>query len=231
MNKHVVLVCDDNRAIHDSLADYLTPEGIEMVSVYDGAGALYQIKHNSFDVVILDVMLPGIDGYEVCRQIRRISNVYIIMMSAKGEDVDRIVGLEVGADDYLSKPVSPREVVIRIKKAIMKSVPAEEPAKLTLAELTVYPESYKAFVNDQEVSLTPKESEILIFMLANVNKVLSRERIINAAWGYEYYGDTRAVDTIVKRLRQKLTFEGVHFAIRSVYGVGYIMEETNADPK
>lgn len=147
------------------------------------------------------------------------------LISARSDNVDRIVGLEVGADDYLSKPVSPREVVIRIKKAIKKNDRRTELKKFSLAELTVFPDSYQVFINDKEINLTSKEVEMLTFLISNSGKVLTREHILNAVWGYEYCGDTRAVDTMIKRLRQKLMSDDLHFIIRSVYGVGYIMEE------
>lgn len=225
MFKNQVLICDDNRAMHDTITEYLNQEGIEVISAYDGESALEYLKNNNPDVVVLDVMLPGIDGYEVCRQIRKTSDIFIIMISARGENVDRIVGLEVGADDYLSKPVSPREVVIRIKKAIRRNEKKTAPKEFSLAELTVLPDSYQVFIKGEEVALTSKEIDVLSFLISNAGKVLTREHILNAAWGYEYCGDTRAVDTLIKRLRQKLLKDDLHFSIRSVYGVGYVLEE------
>ncbi|MBE6018563.1 MAG: response regulator transcription factor [Lachnospiraceae bacterium] len=225
MANKTVLICDDNPVMHDSLSAYLKPEKINVISTFDGESALEQLKTNHVDVVVLDIMLPGIDGLEVCRQIRRFSDIHIIMISAKGDNVDRIVGLEVGADDYLSKPVSPREVLIRIKKAIKRSERNPDQKTFTLAELKVLPDSYQVFLNGEEIILTSKETELLTFLISNAGKVLTREHILNAVWGYEYCGDTRAVDTLVKRLRQKLLRNDVHFVIRSVYGVGYIIEE------
>ena len=225
MAKYTVLICDDNDVIHSGLNSYLKLEGIDAISAYDGETALELIRKYPVDVVILDLMLPGIDGYEVCRDIRKQSDVYIIMLSARGEDIDRIIGLEIGADDYLSKPVSPREIVVRIKKALKRLGPKQDPKRLTLAELTVFPDSYQVFLRDDEVSLTTKEVEVLSFLLSNKGKVLTREHILNAAWGFEYCGDTRAVDTLIKRLRQKLQGDDLHFAIRSIYGVGYKIEE------
>jgi DNA-binding response OmpR family regulator len=225
MGKHTVLICDDNIAIHKSLTSYLKVEGIEVVSAYDGESTLSELRRQPIDVVVLDVMLPGMDGYEVCREIRKVSDVYIIMLSARGEEMDRIVGLEVGADDYVSKPFSPREMVIRIKKALKRLYPKQETKRLTLAELTILPDSYQVYVNGQRLDMSPKEIDVLAFLVSNAGKALTREHILNAAWGYEYYGDTRVVDTLIKRLRQKLPREGVHFAIRSIYGVGYVIEE------
>lgn len=225
MGNHTVLICDDNIAIHSSLTSYLNAEGIDVVSVFDGESALQELRFRRVDVILLDVMLPGIDGYEVCREIRKYSDVHIIMLSARGEELDRIVGLEVGADDYVSKPFSPREVVIRIKKALKRLQPKQEPKILTLAELTIHPDSYEVYVNGKKIDMTSKEIDVLSFMVSNVGRALTREHILNAAWGYEYYGDTRVVDTLIKRLRQKLPKDGVHFVIRSIYGVGYKIEE------
>lgn len=226
MSQHTVLICDDNIAIHRSINASLRSEGIEVVSVYDGESALQMIRNRKIDVIVLDIMLPGIDGYEVCREIRKHSDVYIIILSAKGEEMDRIIGLELGADDYISKPFSPRELVIRIKKTLRRLNMKSEERILTLAEITLYPDSYEVFLRDEKIDLTPKEINVLAFMLSNVGKVLTRERLLSVAWGYEYYGDTRVVDTLVSRLRQKLCKDNTHFAIRSVYGVGYKVEDT-----
>lgn len=226
MANHTVLICDDNAAVHSSLTSYLKTEGIDVISAYDGETALNELRRHPVNVVVLDVMLPGIDGYEVCREIRKYNDVHIIMLSARGEEVDRIVGLEVGADDYLSKPFSPREVVIRIKKAIKRLYPKTAPKSLTIAELTVLPDSYEVYIRKEKIQMTSKEIDVLAFMISNAGKALPREHILNAAWGYEYYGDTRVVDSLVKRIRQKLSRDDVHFVIRSIYGVGYKIEET-----
>ena len=225
MGKYTVLICDDNMAVHSSLTSYLNTEGIEVISAFDGESALQALRSHSVDVMVLDVMLPGMDGHDVCREVRKISDVYIIMLSAKGEELDRIIGLEVGADDYVTKPFSPREMVIRIRKALKRLYSIHEVKKLTLGELTVLPDSYEVYVQNEKIELTSKEIDVLAFLLSNVGKALTREHILNAAWGYEYYGDTRVVDTLVKRLRQKLPKDNVHFAIRSIYGVGYKIEE------
>lgn len=226
MERYTVLICDDNEAIHSSLSCYLEAEGIDVISAYSGEDALKALRQQSIDLVVLDLMLPGIDGFETCREIRQLSDLPIIMISARGEDVDRIVGLELGADDYLTKPVSPREVTIRVKKALKRFHPKEGPKKYTLAELTLYPESYQAFVSGQKLTLSAKEFEVLLLLVNNAGKVLSRERILNAAWSYDYLLDTRLVDSMIKRLRQKLPKDSVHFSIQSVYGAGYrIVEE------
>lgn len=225
MGKYTVLICDDNMVVHSSMTSYLNAEEINVISAFDGESALEELRRRQIDVMVLDIMLPGMDGHEVCREARKISDVYIIMLSAKGEELDRIIGLEVGADDYVTKPFSPREMVIRIRKALKRLYSIHEIKKLTLGELTVLPDSYEVFVRNQKIDMSSKEIDVLAFLLSNTGKVLTREHILNAAWGYEYYGDTRVVDTLIKRLRQKLCQENLHFAIRSVYGVGYKIEE------
>ncbi len=224
MEKPTVLLCDDSKALHDGLASYLSEQGFLVVSAYDGETALERLRKFHVDVVLLDVMLPGMDGFEVCREIRRRSDVYIIMLSARGEEDDRVRGLETGADDYVVKPFSPREVTIRIKRALRRLNPREEPKTLRVAELTVLPDSYQVFVGGEEVRLSPKELEVLAYMAANVGRVLTREMILNAVWDYNYFGDTRVIDTMIRSLRQKLARPGVHFAIATIYGVGYRLE-------
>ena len=224
MEKPTVLLCDDSKALHDGLASYLSEQGFLVVSAYDGETALERLRKFPVDVVLLDVMLPGMDGFEVCREIRRRSDVYIIMLSARGEVDDRVRGLETGADDYVVKPFSPREVTIRIKRALRRLNPREEPKTLRAAELTVLPDSYQVFVGGEEVRLSPKELEVLAYMAANVGRVLTREMILNAVWDYNYFGDTRVIDTMIRSLRQKLVHPDVHFAIATIYGVGYRLE-------
>ncbi len=224
MEKPTVLLCDDSKALHDGLASYLSEQGFLVVSAYDGETALERLRKFPVDVVLLDVMLPGMDGFEVCREIRRRSDVYIIMLSARGEEDDRVRGLETGADDYVVKPFSPREVTIRIKRALRRLNPREEPKTLRVAELTVLPDSYQVFIGGEEVRLSPKELEVLAYMAANVGRVLTREMILNAVWDYNYFGDTRVIDTMIRSLRQKLAHPDVHFAIATIYGVGYRLE-------
>lgn len=228
MGKYSVMICDDNAAIHNSLSSYLRNDDIDIISVFNGEDAIKKAKSDNIDIIVLDIMLPGIDGLEVCRSIRKFkSKIYIIMLSARADEIDRINGLEVGADDYVVKPFSPRELSIRVKNAIRRLYSINDINELSLAELRIYPDSYKAYVNDQEVQMTPKEIKTLSFMISNAGKVLTREQILNFVWGYEYYGDTRVVDTLIKRVRQKLTIQDNHFKICSVYGVGYKIEETN----
>lgn len=224
METCTVLICDDNPAIHSSLGSFLAAEGIAVRAAHTGEEALNLFRRGGIDLVVLDIMLPGMDGLDVCREIRRTSDAPILMLSARDEEMDRVLGLELGADDYVVKPFSPREVTVRIKKMLRRLRAPAEPRGLTLAELTVVPESFKAYIRGQEVDLTHKELEVLASMVAHAGEVLTREHLLNVAWGYDYFGDTRVVDALIKRIRQKIMAEGVHYAIRSVYGVGYVLE-------
>ena len=224
METCTVLICDDNPAIHSSLGSFLAAEGIAVRAAHTGEEALDLFRRGGIDLVVLDIMLPGMDGLDVCREIRRTSDAPILMLSARDEEMDRVLGLELGAADYVVKPFSPREVTVRIKKMLRRLRSPAEPRGLTLAELTVVPESFKAYIRGQEVDLTHKELEVLASMVAHAGEVLTREHLLNVAWGYDYFGDTRVVDALIKRIRQKIMAEGVHYAIRSVYGVGYVLE-------
>ena len=225
MREFVALVCDDNIAVHESLSSYFLAEGISVLSAYDGESALEQFRLHQADIVILDIMLPGISGLKVCSTIRESSNVPIILLSARSEEVDRIIGLELGADDYVTKPFSPREVAVRVRSILRRQHIVDEDRKYTFAELSVIPDAYEVYVNEEKVFMRPKELLVLTYLISNAGKVLSREQIQNAVWGYECYGDTRIVDTQVKRIRQKLCKPGVHFSISTIYGIGYKLEE------
>ena len=229
MAKVQVLLCDDNPAISKSLAGYFEAEGMDVLCAGSGEEALELFREKRLQLIVLDVMLPGISGIDVCREIRKTSNIPILMLSAKGEEVDRIVGLEIGADDYVTKPFSTREVVVRCKKLLKRlDAAGEGEKKYTLAELTVLPDSYEAYIGDRRINLASKEFEVLRYLISHAGKAMTREHIINAVWGYEYTGDPRIVDTLIKRLRHRLfgeTEETVHFAITTIFGVGYKLEE------
>ena len=229
MAKARVLICDDNPALQKSLSGYYEAENMEVLYAASGEDALQLLADEKIDLLVLDIMLPGMSGTDVCLEIRKTSNLPIIMLSAKSEEIDRIVGLEVGADDYVTKPFSPREVVIRSRKLLRRSASAENEKKYTLAELTVLPDSYEVYINEQRVPLASKEFEVLRYLVSHAGKAMTREHIINAVWGYEYAGDPRIVDTLIKRLRHKLFAAAeteVHFAITTIFGVGYKLEET-----
>ena len=224
MSNTTVLICDDNVAVHESIKLYLNEAGISVVSAYDGETALEKFNKQQIDLVILDVMLPKMLGTEVCTEIRKQSDVPIIMLSARGEEIDRIMGLQLGADDYVAKPFSPREVAVRVQTILRRTTREPVKKKLTFEELTVDEDAYVCTLGGERLDLTPREVEVLSYFVKNAGKALRREKILSAVWGYDYFGDTRAVDTQISRLRQKLTKAGASFDIKTVYGVGYRLE-------
>ena len=227
-NKIHILICDDSIAVHESISAYLKVENMNCTSVFDGEEALEIIKKEDFDLIILDIMLPKMFGTDVCKEIRKIRDTPIIMLSARGEEIDRIVGLELGADDYITKPFSPREVITRIKTILKRVQPKNiSQNKLTIGNLTIDMDGYEVLINNEKIAFTPKEVEILAYLAQNKGKVLTREELLNKIWGYNYIGDTRAVDTKIKRLRQKLPDVNTTFEIKTVYGVGYKFEVVN----
>ncbi len=225
-SKVTVLICDDNVAVHESINAYLQAENMRSVSAFDGEQALDLLRKQEFDLVVLDIMLPGLFGTEVCKEIRKTSDIPIIMLSARGEEMDRIIGLEIGADDYITKPFSPREIVIRIKTILKRVQPKLETSTiLKAANLFIDVDGYEVLVNDEKVDLTAKEIELLAYLVKNKGRVIDREELLYKIWGYNYIGDTRAVDTLIKRVRQKIAKAHPEFSIKSVYGVGYKFEE------
>ncbi len=221
-----ILICDDQPIIHETLGVYLESEGFEHISAMDGAEALTLANSAKPDLILLDLMMPKVSGIEVCRQIRAESRVPIIMLTAKGEEIDRILGLELGADDYIVKPFSAREVVARVK-AVLRRFPSakEEPQKvLRFDNLEININNYDVRINGEKIPFTPKEVEIFQLLASHPGRVYEREQILSQVWGYDYFGDTRAVDTQIKRIRQKLPQEGIAWSIKTVYGVGYKFE-------
>lgn len=221
-----ILICDDQPIIHETLCVYLENEGFEHISAMDGAEALSLANTAKPDLILLDLMMPKVSGIEVCRKIRAESRVPIIMLTAKGEEIDRILGLELGADDYIVKPFSAREVVARVKAVLRRFTNAkEEPQKvLRFDNLEININNYDVRVNGEKIAFTPKEVEIFQLLASHPGRVYEREQILSQVWGYDYFGDTRAVDTQIKRIRQKLPQEGVSWSIKTVYGVGYKFE-------
>ncbi len=223
----LILICDDQRIIHETLEAYLKNEGFECVSAYDGEEAVSLFELKKPDLVILDIMMPKKNGMDVCRQIRQTSSLPIIMLTAKGEEIDRILGLELGADDYIVKPFSPREVLARIKAVLRRfseKQGEEDSSIIRLPQLEISLENYQVKVAGKVIPCTPKEVEILHMLTSNVGQVFSREQILSRVWGYDYFGDTRTVDAHIKRIRQKLPQENVPWALKTVYGVGYRFE-------
>lgn len=228
MSNITVLICDDNIAVHESLAAYLRAAGIDTVSVFDGSRLMSILRTRKIDLIILDIMLPGRFGTDLCREIRRENDIPIIMLSARGEEEDRILGLELGADDYVTKPFSPREIVVRVNTILKRLHPRRQEPALFFSDLSLCPSSYRAMIRDEILDLTPKEFSVLHCLAKDPDKVQSRDLILDEVWGNDYFGDTRAVDTIVKRLRTKLAGAHACFTIQSVYGIGYKLEEREA---
>ena len=223
----LILICDDDPVVHESLGLYLTSEGYEHQSAYDGQQALEMFENQHPDLIVLDLMMPKMSGTDVCRTIRQKSSVPIIMLTAKGEEIDRILGLELGADDYIVKPFSPREVLARIKAVLRRfseKTEEEDSSIIRLPQLEISLENYQVKAAGKVIPCTPKEVEILHMLTSNVGQVFSREQILSRVWGYDYFGDTRTVDAHIKRIRQKLPQENVPWALKSVYGVGYRFE-------
>ena len=223
----LILICDDDPVVHESLGLYLTSEGYEHQSAYDGQQALEMFDNQHHDLIVLDLMMPKMSGTDVCRTIRQKSSVPIIMLTAKGEEIDRILGLELGADDYIVKPFSPREVLARIKAVLRRfseKTEEEDSSIIRLPQLEISLENYQVKAAGKVIPCTPKEVEILHMLTSNVGQVFSREQILSRVWGYDYFGDTRTVDAHIKRIRQKLPQENVPWALKTVYGVGYRFE-------
>lgn len=221
-----ILICDDQPIIHESLGIYLEREGFTHESAFDGVQALKKARENPPSLILLDLMMPGISGIEVCRELRKTSQVPIIMLTAKSEEVDRILGLEFGADDYIVKPFSAREVVARVKAVLRRTEQKQvQPLQILRFEgLEINAASYDVRVDGKSVPLTPKEVEILYLLASQPGRVFDREQILAKVWGYDYFGDTRAVDTQIKRIRQKLPQDSVDWGVKTVYGIGYKFE-------
>jgi DNA-binding response OmpR family regulator len=222
----IMLIADDNRQITSILEEYAKKEGYDVKIAYNGRQALDTFYKHKPDIVLLDVMMPIIDGFEVCRRIRKVSNVPLIMITARGEDFERIMGLDIGADDYIVKPFSPAEVMARVR-AVMRRIGTENiSSKLFVYDnLKINMEDYIVTIDENNVSLTKKEIEILWTLATNKNKVFTRENLLNSLWGYDYYGDSRTVDSHIKRLRSKIdNFEHKNWEIKTIWGVGYKFE-------
>ena len=224
-----VLVVDDEKLIVKGIRFSLEQDGMEVDCAYDGEEALRMAKENPYDMVLLDVMLPKLDGFEVCQQIREFSNMPIVMLTAKGDDMDKILGLEYGADDYITKPFNILEVKARIK-AIMRRTNASQPKKendkiIEAGDLRLDCESRRAYVLNKEVNLTAKEFDLLELLVNNPNKIYSRENLLNLVWGYEYPGDVRTVDVHVRRLREKIESNPSEPKyVHTKWGVGYYFQ-------
>ena len=223
-----ILIADDDPIVHESLKIYLEAEGFKTVDCYDGTSAV-AAADSTISLCVLDIMMPGKSGIDVCREIRKTSQVPIVMLTAKGEEVDKIVGLELGADDYIVKPFSPREVVARIKAILRRTEnhgAGEDSGKNVIQHngLMIDLNSYPVLLRGEPVICTPKEIEILFLLASNPGHVFTRDTLLSKVWGYDFAGETRTVDTHIKRLRAKLDSTGLGWSIKTIYGVGYKFE-------
>lgn len=229
VNKQKILIVDDDENIAELISLYLTKECFETKIVYDGESALSEADAFAPDLILLDLMLPGIDGYQVCREIRQKSQTPIIMLSAKGEVFDKVLGLELGADDYLEKPFDTKELVARVKAVLRRYKTAAPAAPVSNAKQVTYPDlsvnltNYSVIYNGKTVDMPPKELELLYFLAASPNHVYTREQLLDQIWGYEYIGDTRTVDVHIKRLREKIK-DHDSWRIATIWGIGYKFE-------
>ncbi|MEE1027920.1 MAG: response regulator transcription factor [Agathobacter sp.] len=229
--KQKILIVDDDNNIAELISLYLTKECYDTQIVNDGEEALKAFEVYNPNLILLDLMLPGIDGYQVCREIRTKSNTPIIMLSAKGEIFDKVLGLELGADDYIMKPFDSKELVARVKAVLRRFQPVKAEALSTDQKCVEYPEltinltNYSVTYEGRQIDMPPKELELLYFLASSPNQVFTREQLLDNIWGYEYIGDTRTVDVHVKRLREKIK-DKENWSISTVWGIGYKFEVT-----
>lgn len=221
-----ILIADDNEDITDILATYVEKEGYEPIIARDGAEAIEAFEKHSPVAVLLDVMMPKEDGYEVCRKIRSKSNVPIMLITARGEDFERIMGLDIGADDYIVKPFSPSEVMARLRAVLRRvnpSTPKEASGnQVSIADLTINLDEYLLTIQGKKMSLTKREIETMWTLVNNPNKVFTRDNLLDSLWGFDYFGDSRTVDSHIKRLRAKLDkVDHPKWSIKTIWGVGY----------
>ena len=226
MSAEKILVVDDDLNICELLRLYLTKDGYNVVVANDGQSAVSMFQEENPALVLLDVMLPKLDGWQVCREIRKFSETPIIMLTAKGEVFDRVLGLELGADDYVVKPFDTKEIVARIKAVLRRSVSsiAEEVKEVHYDKLSINLTNYELKVAGVQIDTPPKEMELIFHLAKSPNRVFTRDQLLDEVWGYDYYGDSRTVDVHVKRLREKLEGASDKWELRTVWGVGYKFE-------
>ena len=227
MTNAKILVADDDRNICELLRIYLEKEGCSVVLAGNGEEALSKFDEEDPDIILLDVMMPKLDGWQVCRELRKKSECPIIMITAKGETFDKVLGLELGADDYVVKPFEPKEIVARIKAVLRRTGKANaenDKKEVSFDKLTVNMTKYELKVDGKVVDTPPKELELLFHLASNPNRVYTRDQLLDEVWGFEYYGDSRTVDVHIKRLREKLEGVSEKWSLKTVWGVGYKFE-------
>lgn len=231
-NKQKILIVDDDNNIAELISLYLTKECFETLILNDGESVMPAMESFSPNLILLDIMLPGMDGYQVCREVRAKYSVPIIMLSAKGEVFDKVLGLELGADDYIEKPFDSKELVARVKAVLRRYKPAAAVAETPGDKYVEYPDlvinltNYSVIYKGAAVEMPPKELELLYFLASSPNHVFTREQLLDQIWGYEYIGDTRTVDVHIKRLREKIK-DHAGWRISTIWGVGYKFEVRN----
>ncbi len=221
-----ILIVDDDLNISELLRLCLEKEGFDTVIANDGLSAISKFKEAAPDLVLLDIMMPKVDGWQVCREIRRVSNIPIIMLTAKSETFDKVLGLELGADDYMVKPVESKELIARIKAVLRRyeSGSTHTDKEIVYNNLSVNISNYELVLSGKQVDIPPKELELLYFLCSNPNRVFTREQLLEEVWGFDYFGDSRTVDVHVKRLREKLEGHEKNWTLKTVWGVGYKFE-------
>lgn len=224
--KYKILIVDDDENICELLRLYLEKEGFDTVVANDGEQAVSLAQKHSPDLILLDIMLPRLDGWQVCREIRKFSEMPIIMITAKGEVFDKILGLELGADDYVTKPFDTKEVIARVKAVLRRSNDKNKKqiSEVKFDKLRINLTNYELEVDGKEISTPPKELELIYHLANNPNRVYTRDQLLDEVWGFDYYGDSRTVDVHVKRLREKLEDVSEEWALKTVWGVGYKFE-------
>lgn len=234
MSKQKILIVDDDANIAELVSLYLIKECYDTRIVGDGESALTAVDSYAPNLILLDLMLPGMDGYQVCREIRTRSQVPIIMMSAKGEVFDKVLGLELGADDYIGKPFDTKEMVARVKAVLRRSrtqggaLPQQEEQIVRYPDLVINLTNYSVTYRGHSVDMPPKELELLYFLASSPNRVFTREQLLDQIWGYEYMGDTRTVDVHIKRIREKIS-DHASWKIATIWGIGYKFESNAAE--
>lgn len=226
MNNGKILIVDDDTNICELLRLYIEKEGYSTAIAYDGVQALELFNKEQPNLVLLDIMMPKLDGWQVCREIRKTSDCPIIMITAKGEVFDKILGLELGADDYVVKPFEAKEVVARVRAVLRRTGVSEEESvkEVNWDKLSINLTNYELKVNGEQIDTPPKEMELLYHLASNPNKVFTRDQLLDQVWGFEYYGDSRTVDVHVKRIREKIDGVSDKWELRTVWGVGYKFE-------
>lgn len=225
--QYKILIVDDDENICELLRLYLEKDGFETVVANDGEQAVDYAAKYTPDLILLDIMLPKLDGWQVCREIRKSSDVPIIMLTAKGETFDKILGLELGADDYISKPFDTKEVIARIKAVLRRSSDKDKASQIQEVKydkLRINLTNYELEVNGVKINTPPKELELIYHLASNPNRVYTRDQLLDEVWGFDYYGDSRTVDVHVKRLREKLENVSDRWSLKTVWGVGYKFE-------